>query len=332
MVLYVCENCNKEFTRKSSYNTHINRKNPCVKKVIKENNKNINNANNPNQSKIIQNNPIIEYNNKKCQHCSKIFSSVPNLNKHLKNSCKIKKQKETDKELIFKQLLEENNRQNEEKITNIIKKHEETVTSLVAQVNKLKKNLKTLSKNNNNINNNNVINSNNTTNNTTNIINLVDFGKEDLTIVDKEEFIKILNNHHINGVKITEELIKAIHFNDKYPQLNNVYISDINRNKFMIVQDNKWTLTHIDQIPRVIDNAIQYSYNKNNELSKKYKDNKSVYSRLQTINKYTKLADIDHLNELIEEDANPHDIQRCKNFQSHLYNNVKYTLYNKKKL
>ena len=28
----------------------------------------------------------------------------------------------------------------------------------------------------------------------------------------------------------------------------------------MIVQDNKWTLTHVDQIPRVIDPQFVYIY------------------------------------------------------------------------
>ena len=37
MVIYHCENCNKEFNRKSNYERHINRKNPC-KKVEKNGN------------------------------------------------------------------------------------------------------------------------------------------------------------------------------------------------------------------------------------------------------------------------------------------------------
>ena len=335
MVLYACEKCNKEFNRKSSYNNHLNKKNPCDKKVNDVTNKLNIIQNNPKKSKLIQNDINNDNIKTKCPQCSKIFSTVPNLNKHLKNSCKIKKQNEIEKEQIFKKLLEQDNTINEQKKLinsilqqnkNILMQHENTMKEnkrLAAKISKLEKSTKTQ---------NNVINSNNTTNNnTTNIINLVDFGKENLTIVDKAEFIKVLNNRAISGVTITDELVKAIHFNNKYPQLNNVYISDINRNKFMIVQDNKWTLTHVDQIPRVIENAVKYSYNKNEELSEKYKNNKFISDRLKIVDKYTKLSDENHLNALVEDDANPKDIQRCKDFQSQLYGTIKDTLYNNKK-
>lgn len=72
-----------------------------------------------------------------------------------------------------------------------------------------------------------------------NNIIMMDFSKENLQIIDRSEFVKIFKNNKITGVKITYELLKAIHFNDKYPQLNNIYISDINLQKCMIVQNNE---------------------------------------------------------------------------------------------
>ena len=168
-------------------------------------------------------------------------------------------------------------------------------------------------------------------NNTTNNIIMMDFGKENLQIIDKSEFIKIVKNNRISGVKITDELLKASHFNDKYPQLNNIYISDINRHKCMIVENNEWKLSPIDQIPTVIENIVKYSHEKNEELAEKYKDNKSVSARLKVIDKYTKLSDPEYLEELIDEEAPPRDIKRCKDFQQHTYDTVKTTLYNKGK-
>lgn len=255
-------------------------------------------------------------NNIECKFCSKKYSKIYNLNKHLK-ICKIKKQNEEKKEEIFKQLIKQNNKQ-EQMLNNALKQ----IQVLTGEITKLK-----FTKNS--------INSHNTvitnTNNTTNNIIMIDFGKEDLQIVDKSEFIKIVNNNKISGVHITDELLKAIHFNDKYPQLNNIYISDINRHKCMIVENNKWILSPVDQIPKIIDNIIKYSYDKNEELSLKYKDNKSIINRLKIIDKYTKLADTGHLKELIDDEALKKDIQRCKDFQQYTYDTVKTTLYNKGK-
>lgn len=38
MVLHICKKCNKEFNRKDNYNTHVNKKLPCIKNVINEGN------------------------------------------------------------------------------------------------------------------------------------------------------------------------------------------------------------------------------------------------------------------------------------------------------
>ena len=99
----------------------------------------------------------------------------------------------------------------------------------------------------------------------------------------------------------------------------------------MIIEDNEWKLSPVDQIPRVIDNIVKYSNDKNEELTKQYKNNKSITNRLQIIDKYTKLADEEHLQDLIEDDAPKKEIDRCKNFKQATYDAVKTTLYNKGK-
>jgi len=309
MVLHICKKCNKGFNKKSNYNAHINKKIPCTKNVIVDDNNCKIIQNHPTSSQIIQNQD--EY---KCTLCSKSFLNSYNLKKHINNNCKIKKKNENEKEEIFKQLISKY----EKSLCDAV----EEIKNLRAEVNKLKSKKPSVKNN----------HSNNTTNshNTTNIV-MMDFGKENLQIIDKSEFIKIVNNHRISGVKITEELLKAIHFNDKYPQLNNIYISDINRQKCMIVENNEWKLSPVDQIPQVIENIVKYSHEKNEELSEKYKDNKVITNRLKVINKYTKLSDPEYLEELIDEEAPPRDIKRCKDFQQHTYDTVKTTLYNKGK-
>ena len=58
MTIYTCENCKKEFNRKSTYETHLQRKNPC---------------------KI-----DIHFNNE-CSYCNKVYTTKYNLNVHLKS-------------------------------------------------------------------------------------------------------------------------------------------------------------------------------------------------------------------------------------------------------
>lgn len=57
---YICEKCNKSFSRKSHYTQHINRKNSCVE-----------------EEKVA---------NKSCEYCNKFFSRKDRLIKHM-NSC-----------------------------------------------------------------------------------------------------------------------------------------------------------------------------------------------------------------------------------------------------
>jgi hypothetical protein len=75
MTIYTCENCSKEFNRKSTYETHIQRKNPCKKDI---------------------------HINNQCSYCDKIYSAKYNLNVHLK-TCE-KKQMDDDNKLQIEEL------------------------------------------------------------------------------------------------------------------------------------------------------------------------------------------------------------------------------------
>ena len=118
MVNYKCLTCEKEFNQKCHFIEHTEkRKKPCEVKIKKTEKildipinfeifKNI-----PKNSEIVENNSnfnIIntEINNNICKYCLKNFSTTFNLNKHLKNSCKVKKLNEEKKEDIFNKLIE----------------------------------------------------------------------------------------------------------------------------------------------------------------------------------------------------------------------------------
>jgi hypothetical protein len=284
-----------------------------------------------------------------CKYCNVIFTRNSNLNKHLKYNCKVKKRQDEEKENIFKKLLEQEN---------TIKNKDEQIKTLIGKINVLEEKVEKITKItslNNNTNcskinksriNKNIIN-NNITNNSQNqtqtnngiIFNLVNYGKEDLDKIDIKYFINnIVKNNKVSGVKIPEEILKIIHFNPAYPELNNIYISDINREKCMIYDDGMWKLSPDDKIPEVIDKVVKFSYNKDNQIRTLCPNNKPLIDRLNTINKYTKFNDTEYLEELKEEfildsdndnnSTKKNKIKRCEEFQKKTYNVFKTTMYN----
>ena len=386
---YICPNCNKDFGQKSNLDRHLSKKNPCVKTPLKNlelqqnPSKSLNNPEiqvipvipvipdviiqediqEPNFNHNLENNldPSIT-----CQYCLSTFYQTSNLNKHLKFNCKIKKQKDEEKEEIFKKLLlkdsiikekEEQINKKDEQINKILEQNQQLITQ-IQKLTKLSLNTNTksnkssksvqMAKNITN-NNSNTANSNNTTTNTSNTSNIVlfNFGKENLDIIDKKQYINRVIKNNITGVKIPEEILKLIHFNPQYPQLSNIYISDINREKCMVYDDGMWKLSPTDKIPEVIDRVVEYSYNQDEELREIFKNNKPVLDRLNVINKYVKMNDDEYLEILKQQDLegdinddnydnvnnpdNLEEIKRCENFQKKTYNTFKTTLYNEGK-
>ena len=337
--MYKCEKCNTIFDRKFNLLRHQNKKFDCGLKN-KENENKSNNENNkineiiniPKNSKnkieYLNTNDLTELsekNNFSCEYCFKIYSTQFNLNKHLKINCKVKKEKDNEKENIFKMLLKK-----EEQVNKLIDQNQ----ILIKELTLLKKNKNTIKKNQStkNINSNNAINFYNTTNTTNNNLVIFNFGKEDLGIIDKQQYFDRVVKKPISGVKIPEEILKIIHFNPKYPQLSNIYISDINREKCMVWEDGDWKLSPVDKIPQVIDRVVIYSNEIESELRDQYLDNKKVNERLDIVNKYVKMNDSDYVEELKEDiESNGNLIKRCEDFQQLTYDTFKTTLYNEGK-
>ena len=346
-ILEIIEKTDLDNTDKNQDNNDINQDNN--NKNQDNNNKNQdNNDNNDNNDKLT------------CKYCLKVFSRPDVLKRHIVEYCKVKIQNDDEKENIFKKLLQQENtiKDKDEQIKtligkiNILEEKVEQISKITKQNNKVNK-----SKTNKNIITNNIIN--NTTNLNNGIIfNLVNYGKEDLDKIDIKYFINnIVKNNKVCGVKIPEEILKIIHFNPAYPELNNIYISDINREKCMIYDDGMWKLSHDDKIPEVIDKIVKFSYDKDNQIRTAYPNNKPLIDRLNIINKYTKFNDLEYLEELKEEQDvfaigednyqndyvnvnvnvnvgigtgtdNKHEIKRCEDFKKKTYNVFKTTLYN----
>lgn len=148
-----------------------------------------------------------------CSFCNKKMVNKYTLLRHLKDRCKVKKSIEEEKENTFKMLLEIDKKKDDE--INELKKqnklfeeqnklYEEQNKLLINRIDKLIS-TRTNSKPSKIINNNQKI-TNNTQNN--NIV-LVNFGKEDLKIIDEREFIdRIVKLNKISGVKIPDGGIK----------------------------------------------------------------------------------------------------------------------------
>ena len=364
MVKRKCPKCQAEFDKKSTYDYHINRKTDCSQNNNNKNNNlneihpNPNNSiSNPNYSILNPTKSNKEFHNQQsikaidiynlentlnveknsnillCGFCSKSYSSKSNLNKHLK-VCRVKKTNDEEKEKIFKFLLEKD-KEKDKKIDELEKQNKILMDKIDKLININSKQMKTKTNTNSN---NKITNSNNTTNttnttNTQNNIMMVNFGKEDLSVIDEKQFIeRVIKKPFLSGVKIPDEVLKIIHFNPLYPQMSNIYISDINRDKCMVYEDGEWKLSSVDNIPQIMDKVCVFSAGQINALKTKHPDNKPLQDRLGTIEKYNNMIDPDYVDELRDDlETNKNQITRCEEFQAHTYNTLKKTMYNEGK-
>ncbi len=277
----------------------------------------------PNEINFVHSSNITNY---CCSYCNKCYSSKYTLSRHINDICKIKKDSDNKKENIFKLLLEKD-KQKEIEI-NELKKQNKILIDKINKLINLTDNKTSKIINNNlstTINNDNSINQNNQ-------IIMVNFGKEDLTIIDKQIFIDRVVKKNINGVLIPDEVFKIIHFNPMYPQLSNIYISDINRDKCMIYDNGEWKLSYIDNIQMIMDKICLFSNEQINILKEKYPNNKPLQDRLKIIEKYNNMIDDDYLDELKNnKEENKNEIIKCEKFIKHTEKTIKKTLYNEGK-
>ncbi|VBB17734.1 hypothetical protein YASMINEVIRUS_197 [Yasminevirus sp. GU-2018] len=213
MTSYKCEACKKVFKRQSNLEYHVTNK-VCVGRIIEEDSSD-------------------DTKSHKCKFCNKKFTTATSMYRHINHTCKIKKKDDDEREQIYERLLKFEESNNER-----MKKLEKENAQLKKEVTILKKNVKT-SKVVNTVNNGNMNINKGVINNTTNQIILVGYGQEDLSKLDKSQLIKILQNGYNSTVKLTE----AVHFNPKYPEYHNIYISNMRDKYAMMFDGNKWTLT-----------------------------------------------------------------------------------------
>lgn len=246
MPIRKCENCKKEFTKKSTYDYHIKRKKKCdfVEEIVVD----------PEEAEIAPTNsaftqnyssddlqeddpPIVvlkdskkaEKNKKehRCGKCKKSFARIYNLNRHIANkSCYTEQDKPILDRLLkefaeFKKANEKLAKENKE-LKNEIKK----ITIQNGQ------NVSIVSNNKNS----NIVNANNHHNTNSNNIIVVNYGKEDMGKIDEADILRCMRMGFQSATQMTE----LTHFNQKYPENHNIYISSLKDKYAMIYRDGGW--------------------------------------------------------------------------------------------
>ena len=251
MVKYFCNNCKKEFIQKNDLERHTKRKFKCESLITDDIKDDIfNSANSAKKQynttinqpkKVILYNDV--YNPLKCKNCEKIFARSDNLKKHLNGRCKTRNNNKIIDLLLQQQ--EENKQMKNDIITLTTK-----ITDLESKI-KVEPSTE-IAINKTNITNNTMITNNNIT---------LKFGEENASSILSKKDIQYIVNAKIDN--ILPRSIEITHFNKKYPQLQNVYISDKKMQTGTIYNGSKFELKKItniinDLITNHQDNLFDY--------------------------------------------------------------------------
>jgi hypothetical protein len=337
MVVHICNRCGKKFNQKCHLNAHSNRKKSCIDNIDNKYNDNcidsslLNNL--PNDNSLIDNSPMnnqfVNYsedsliNNKliMCEGCNKNFATIGSLKRHLNNRCKLSK-KTLENNFDYVKIVNELKEQNKE-----LKK---MVMELIKNNTKIDKCT--------NINNqiNNKLNGNITNNSNNNI--KIEFGKEDLSKLSNDFFIKTLINS--SGAAIPCKIIEGIHFNPDLKENMNVYISDVSRNKAMIHDGKKWNIANADEIINTLfDKAIIFCEDRNEELFEKIQKNEKIKKKINkemyvmNIMSNNEPYEYNEYKEPIDVDGNildSNELKRGACLSGVAKEHIKHSLYNKK--
>jgi uncharacterized C2H2 Zn-finger protein len=338
---FECNKCNKIFKFKHHLQRHLNKKNPCDKilfttdntklvntaQIIKKNNimttnnseisdNNIATNNSEildnniatNNSEILDNNIAIPSSKKnECYYCYNIFSKKSNLERHIKNSCLVVKEKNKKLQDIYEEL--QNMRikfeNMETKFENMETKHDKEISELRSQLITNQKEGDSITYNHNG--------DNNVINNTINIV-ITGCGKEDMNKINPEleDIISMLSR----GWQSPKYIINKTHFNPKFPEYHNLYIPDI-KNKFVMINNGQnYLLKNItDVINDLYDRHIDYIKEKFNEYG-----DVIPKSKRNALNQLFKLYPIDEKEKNKEKDE----------MRKRLFEDIKLLLFNKR--
>jgi hypothetical protein len=204
MVVYYCDSCNYETTRKSNYVKH------CLTKKHIDNEKN----------KVNKTNKI-EF---QCNKCGKEYKHQSSLCKHNKKCIK------NTNEIIGNNSTEKDDKDYNELKELVIALNEQIKIQRV-QIEKIldKKELKEIRE---------INGSFNTINNIQNHIQVLPYNNTDLSHLTDKDYKNCIK--HVNLCVL--KLIEKIHFNPSKPENMNIYISNLNNKYIMVYDGTNWQL------------------------------------------------------------------------------------------
>jgi hypothetical protein len=305
MVEYICETCKKKYKNFKDYKKHINRKNKCKENPY-------DNLEEKNKGTFVENISSIQIekylNSSQCAYCKETFANKYTALRHMSSYCKIRKdlnkKRDAERNVIFNELKSKKIKEEEDelKIVRQLKeiidsdenKKQKDETKIIQQLkgiigyDKFKDKdsniIQNITTDNSHITNTTHIDNSKNTNNTQNNfqnnvqnITLYGYGKEDISKIDKNLLFNGINR--VYGAPL--HLTKAIHFNEKFPEYNNIYIASM-KDKYGMQYDGKeWNLVDknklIDQIYEdkkviVADNVENFSSKLSTSKKERIKD------------------------------------------------------------
>ena len=223
-----------------------------------------------------------------CNYCPNRFTSRSAMNRHMRELCADKNKSTQDK-------LEKIEKENER----LRKNAEETkkiMAKLLSDVKKLKEGKKSSVANiNNETNINNCdtnINNGVIVNNNIKNVNLICYGKEDMTRFSQEAMIEVYNEGLYAAAKLTE----MVHFNKDYPEYHNIYISNNKTGKVKIFKNNKWELAEKKEVvEKMYEDSKDFLEENLDEYAKIIKP-----SKFKAVNTWLSTEEANKANNLIE--------------------------------